>query len=214
MPGDGAGLPPHPGAAGTLRLAPVERKRIRLLLELGHDELGGGSIRALEDLHAHGAARIGEPDGELVAWAFAGCTLELLGMAAEICGDKPLSPAELRELMVARGTVQQNFAEAEATAERQRAAERAERVAAARRRGLHPERARRLRLAFDPDLRTQAGEALGGRRRGDRIVGVPCPSCRKRSVWLWRSPERASWARCNHENSCGWAGPLAALGVR
>jgi len=69
----------------------------------------------------------------------------------------------------------------------------------------------RARLLRFPDKRLGLGRAVGGRTRGNRVVGVACPGCARRSVWWLIEPERKFSAECNHKNSCGWTGPLVEV---
>jgi len=66
-------------------------------------------------------------------------------------------------------------------------------------------RAALLRL---PEKRLALGAALGGQVRGERVTRARCPSCSRRSVWWIVEPDRWWGAKCDHQNSCGWAGPL------
>jgi hypothetical protein len=67
-------------------------------------------------------------------------------------------------------------------------------------------------LRREPESRRRLGEHLGGHRCGEgdaeRIEGLPCPACGRPSAWFWVAPRRATRARCQHRNSCGWDGPL------
>lgn len=75
--------------------------------------------------------------------------------------------------------------------------------------------ARTQRLRTDPETRRRAGVELAGREQGlggsARVTGVRCPSCGRRTVYWFVSPERMTGAACNHINSCGWRGPLLSL---
>lgn len=75
------------------------------------------------------------------------------------------------------------------------------------------ERLRRLR--WDPGTRERAGLALGGQVVGSgdviRVRRVRCPSCGRPSVHWFIDPREAPGARCDHRNSCGWAGSVASL---
>ena len=70
-------------------------------------------------------------------------------------------------------------------------------------------------LRREPESRRRLGEHLGGHRCGDgeaeRVEGLPCPACARPSAWFWVAPRRATRARCQHRNSCGWDGPLTEL---
>lgn len=76
-------------------------------------------------------------------------------------------------------------------------------------------RAVRRRVAKDPLTRERIAISLGAVLAGGgeqrRAEDLPCPSCGRRSVWFWLTPSTASFARCQHRNSCGWAGPLDEL---
>ncbi len=71
------------------------------------------------------------------------------------------------------------------------------------------------RLCHDPltreDFAQRIGASLQGEGRSRRAAHIPCPACRRPSVWFPIHPERLRWASCNHRNSCGWRGPLDAL---
>jgi len=73
----------------------------------------------------------------------------------------------------------------------------------------------RHRLAHEPGARRRLAEHLGASSRGsgreERAVGLTCPACGRPSVWFLIAPERATRARCNHANSCGWSGPITEL---
>jgi hypothetical protein len=75
--------------------------------------------------------------------------------------------------------------------------------------------ARAHRLKTDPETRRRAGAELGGREQGQggsqRVTGVVCPGCHRRTVYWFIGPERMTSAACNHVNSCGWRGPLLSL---
>lgn len=74
------------------------------------------------------------------------------------------------------------------------------------------ERRRRFTL---PYYREQLAVALGGRLLGagtsQRAKGIPCPGCGKASIWFLIDPAKATNARCDHRNSCGWTGSLFEL---
>ena len=71
------------------------------------------------------------------------------------------------------------------------------------------------RLARDPAARTRLADTLGASIRGEgrtqRADGLVCPSCGRPSAWFLLAPERATRARCKHQHSCGWTGPLTEL---
>jgi len=77
------------------------------------------------------------------------------------------------------------------------------------------EKAARRRLAWNPEARARLADTLGatvcGSGRSHRAEGIPCPGCGRSSVWFLLNPERATRARCNHLNSCGWSGPVTDL---
>jgi hypothetical protein len=65
----------------------------------------------------------------------------------------------------------------------------------------------------DPVVRTRIAAELGAGVRGvppraDRLL---CPGCNRPSAYFYIEPRGAGWARCDHRNSCGWAGPIAEL---
>lgn len=65
--------------------------------------------------------------------------------------------------------------------------------------------------AIDPVFRQSLGHKLGGVVNDEAVRLVTCPRCHRESVWWWVSPQRRAEAICNHRQSCGWSGPLAAL---
>lgn len=73
----------------------------------------------------------------------------------------------------------------------------------------------RRRLREDPDARETLGQAIGGKRKGDRMVRVPCPACGRPSVWWYLDPSAHDTrsAACEHKNSCGWGGGLYDLAI-
>lgn len=100
-----------------------------------------------------------------------------------------------------------------AARERKRAARRrweGRRVPAERR---EKEAARLLRE--DPDARLRAAELLGARvvqRAGGRVaIDVVCPACARPDVWFPVDASKMRGAACNHQESCGWRGPLFDL---
>ena len=66
-------------------------------------------------------------------------------------------------------------------------------------------------LPLDPDSRKELGHALGGVVNEECVRMVECPRCRRSAVWWWLDPTRQINAYCNHRQSCGWKGPVAAL---
>lgn len=80
------------------------------------------------------------------------------------------------------------------------------------------DRALGRRLREDADAREALAVRLGGtikERPSGRIVrGVECPGCGRPSVLWYVEPGRKSSAWCEHQNSCGWFGPLTALETR
>lgn len=76
------------------------------------------------------------------------------------------------------------------------------------------ERQARL-LREDAPTREAFALARGGvirqRRDGRVALGLLCPGCGLPSVWMPIDVHKMSGARCNHANSCGWAGPLTEL---
>jgi len=83
---------------------------------------------------------------------------------------------------------------------------------------VHPdsrERAISEKLDTCPTARQRFGTWLVGHEKtnGNRVFHIPCPSCNEQSVWYLIKPEkeRHKYARCNHENNCGWWGNLFEL---
>ncbi len=79
---------------------------------------------------------------------------------------------------------------------------------------------RELRAIFDaasdadPSVRERIGLMAGGTLRSAArpyVDDIACPKCRAREVWFYLD---GGPAVCHHRNSCGWAGPLAALTTR
>jgi len=66
-------------------------------------------------------------------------------------------------------------------------------------------------LHLDPDARADLGHTLGGVVNDEAVRLVECPRCRRNAVWWWLDPTRQLNAYCNHRQSCGWKGPVAAL---
>jgi hypothetical protein len=73
----------------------------------------------------------------------------------------------------------------------------------------------RRRFARDPATRERLAQSVGARLAGtgeqQRAEDVPCPSCGRPSVWFWLAPRMSTHARCQHQNSCGWSGPVDVL---
>ena len=69
------------------------------------------------------------------------------------------------------------------------------------------------RLHSDPESRKRFGVYLKAEVSETRVFHVRCPDCHENSVWWLIIPEkgRHKYARCNHENSCGWWGHLYEL---
>lgn len=71
------------------------------------------------------------------------------------------------------------------------------------------------RLRHDPGTRRRVAERLdahlSGAGPGERASGAVCPKCARPSAWFFVAPDRATSARCNHLDSCGWSGPLWEL---
>lgn len=174
---------------------------------------GPNPLEVVGAIHAHGRAHAGHPPGDVVAELFAVRRQELLDEVARQTSTETIDAAELRQLLITRGVWAMNFDEREAAQERARHAELDERRRQIRESADHPERQRRRLLRFDPVLREAEGELRGGRRKGGRMVGLLCPLCRRRDAWFLIAPRQATWARCNHENTCGWRGPLHELGA-
>lgn len=72
--------------------------------------------------------------------------------------------------------------------------------------------ARRRALIFDADERYAFAKSHGAQFRGmadaECATHLKCPGCGRLEVWFY--VERGD-ARCNHQNSCGWRGPLIEL---
>ena len=66
-------------------------------------------------------------------------------------------------------------------------------------------------LHLDPDSRAELGHHLGGVVNDDCVKLVECPRCKRNAVWWWLDPTLQIDAFCNHRQSCGWRGPVAAL---
>jgi predicted RNA-binding Zn-ribbon protein involved in translation (DUF1610 family) len=63
----------------------------------------------------------------------------------------------------------------------------------------------------DPMVREQLAGEIGAHTDGERAFHGRCPQCGERSVWFLLEPDRWLGAKCNHEKTCGWEGPLRAL---
>jgi hypothetical protein len=72
-------------------------------------------------------------------------------------------------------------------------------------------RRRRLQAMMTADVRRALAGELGAVIRGNSAVGVKCPGCGRASVWWLIEPDAWMGARCNHVNSCGWAGRLVEV---
>lgn len=79
----------------------------------------------------------------------------------------------------------------------------------------HLDRSRAHRLRTDVGQRRTLGEQLGGRVCGsgesERVQGVTCPACSRKSVWWAVHPRSWAGAACSHKTSCGWSGWLDQL---
>ncbi len=77
------------------------------------------------------------------------------------------------------------------------------------------DRAVEVRLAHDRDSRERIAAELDARLVGQgtdrRATHAACPACGRLSVWFYLEPRRLRRARCNHRESCGWAGTLGDL---
>jgi hypothetical protein len=73
---------------------------------------------------------------------------------------------------------------------------------------------RRQRVEMDAGQREALAVSLGGRRTGESVRGVTCPSCAERSVWWFVDPVGKTWtgAACAHRKTCGWAGGFEIFG--
>jgi len=186
---------------------------VRTLVSQAVDSIGTNPLRVVETIHDHGRANAGYPAGDIVAEIFVLHRQELLDEVARQTWTEPIPADELRQLLVTRGLWAQNREEREASEERARLAELEERRRAVRESADHPEHQRRQLLRFDPLTRETEGKLRGGRRQGERMINLTCPVCRRRDAWFLIAPDRATWARCNHANTCGWAGPIWDLGA-
>lgn len=63
----------------------------------------------------------------------------------------------------------------------------------------------------DPRVRLEIATRLGAAVDDGRAHHIRCPSCGRNDVYFFIEPERAYNAKCNHERSCGWSGPLNEL---
>ena len=66
-------------------------------------------------------------------------------------------------------------------------------------------------LKDDREAREAVGKALGGKIGSDFARQVMCPACSRPDVWFGLSN---GWARCNHQNSCGWEGSVYDLALQ
>lgn len=65
-------------------------------------------------------------------------------------------------------------------------------------------------METNPHSRQALAERLGARLNDGLARGISCPRCSRKEVWF--PIERSGgWAQCNHQNSCGWNGPLREL---
>jgi hypothetical protein len=72
-------------------------------------------------------------------------------------------------------------------------------------------RAARGVFRTDEGARRRAAAWLEAEVTGRRAQRVPCPKCRRPSVWFWLSPGALATAQCHHRQSCGWFGHLDEL---
>lgn len=63
----------------------------------------------------------------------------------------------------------------------------------------------------DPGMRIEAGMALGGKRRGNDIIGVECPFCHKPDVYWHIYPTSFTGWMCKHRGQCDKTGSIASL---
>lgn len=78
-------------------------------------------------------------------------------------------------------------------------------------------------LDIDPSARSICGERLGGIIKSDRIVGIDCPQCHRKTVYFYPATvisynaESKRWigavgpVRCSHRNNCGYVDSLKNL---
>ena len=78
-------------------------------------------------------------------------------------------------------------------------------------------------LDIDPGARSICGERLGGIIKSDRIVGIECPQCHRKTVYFYPATvisynaESKRWigavgpVRCSHRNNCGYVDSLKNL---
>jgi hypothetical protein len=66
----------------------------------------------------------------------------------------------------------------------------------------------RDQLAQCPGMRERWADQIGGTISAGTVKWIACPKCARRSVWYVIAPATKRSASCNHENSCGWFGPL------
>lgn len=174
---------------------------------------GPNPLEVVGAVHAHGRANAGHPPGDVVAELFVLRRQELLDEVARQTRTEAIDAADLRQLLITRGVWDMNDDERREAQERARRVELEERRRAVLEASDHPESKRRQLLRFDPATREAEGLLLGGRKAGERMVKLRCPVCHRRDAWFFVAPERATWARCNHANTCGWAGPVWDLGA-
>lgn len=69
------------------------------------------------------------------------------------------------------------------------------------------------RLQRDPESRRRFALYIGAEVDDNRVHNATCPGCGRESVWWLVNPDkdRHQYARCNHQNSCGWWGHLIEL---
>lgn len=69
----------------------------------------------------------------------------------------------------------------------------------------------RANYRADTQARLDLAQRLGAQIDANRAHKIKCPKCNAQSVWYLLNPETRYTASCNHQNSCGWFGPLDEL---
>jgi len=75
------------------------------------------------------------------------------------------------------------------------------------------EKAAQYLLSTEMSARLALAEKLGATFSEDNETAkkMTCPDCSRKSVYFAVNPNTSAWARCNHQNSCGWWGPVHQL---
>ena len=76
-----------------------------------------------------------------------------------------------------------------------------------------PQKAAHYLLATSMSARLAAAEQMGAALTDDKEFArkITCPGCGRPSVYFAVEPTNQTWARCNHQNSCGWWGHVHQL---